>query len=76
MSAEDIFAPKAALAKIAAIAPARLVGLRLALQRYALEATARETAERSIKSPLVTPVASDVTSRRAGGLTVDVSWSP
>ena len=76
MSAEDISAPKAVLAKIAAIAPARLVGLRLASQRYALEATARETPEHSMKSPRVAPVASDVSSRRGGGLTVDVSWSP
>jgi hypothetical protein len=35
MGAEDISAPNAVLAKIAAIAPARLVGLRLALQGYA-----------------------------------------
>lgn len=45
MSAEDIFAPNVVLAKIAAIAPARLVGLRPALQRYAVETTARETPE-------------------------------
>jgi hypothetical protein len=76
MSAEDISAPNAVLAKIAAITPARLVGLRLALQRYALETTARETPEHSMKSPRVGLVASDVSSRRGGGLTVDVSWSP
>ena len=53
MSAEDISAPNVVLAKIAAIAPARLVGLRLALQRYAVETTARETPEHLIKSPRV-----------------------
>ena len=76
MSAEDISAPNVVLAKIAAIAPARLVGLRLALQRYALETTARETPEHLIKSPRVSLVASDASSRRGGELTVDVSWSP
>ena len=68
MSAEDISAPNVVLAKIAAIAPARLVGLRLALQRYALEATARETPEYSMKSPRAGLVASDVSPRRGGGL--------
>jgi hypothetical protein len=76
VSAEDISAPNAVLAKIAAIAPARLVGLRLALQSYALEATARETPEHSMKSQGAGFVASDVSSRRGGGLTMDASWSP
>ncbi len=76
MSVEDISAPNAVLAKIAAIAPARLVGLRLALQGYALEATARETPEHSMLSPRVAPAAADAPSGRGGGLAVDVSWSP
>jgi hypothetical protein len=76
MSAEDISAPNAVLAKIAAITPARLVGLRLALQRYAFEMTARETPEHSMKSPRAGFVASDVSLRRGGGLTADVSWFP
>lgn len=76
MSGEDVSAPNAVLAKIAALAPARLVGLRLALQSYALEATARETPEHSIKSPRAGFDASDVSSRRGGGLTMDASWSP
>ncbi len=76
MSAEDISAPKAVLAKIAALAPARLVGLRLALQRYAFETTARETPEHSMKAQRAGLVASDVSSRRGGGLDEDVFWSP
>jgi hypothetical protein len=76
MGAEDISAPNAVLAKIAAIAPARLVGLRLALQGYALEAAARETPENSVKSPRAGLVASDVSARRGGGFTMDPSWSP
>ena len=76
MSAEDISAPNVVLAKIAAIAPARLVGLRLALQRYAVETTARETPEHLIKSPRVSLVASDASSGRGGELTVDAFWSP
>jgi hypothetical protein len=71
MSVEEISAPNAALAKIAAVAPARLVGLRLALQRYALETTARETPKNSMNPPRVGLVA-----RRGGGLAVEVSWSP
>jgi hypothetical protein len=76
MRAEDISAPNAVLAKIAAIAPARLVGLRLALQEYALEATARETPEHSMLSPRASLVASDVSPQRGGGLATDAFWSP
>lgn len=76
MNAEDISAPNTILAKIAAMSPARLVGLRLALQSYALEATAREALEHSMKSPPAGFGASDVSSRRAGGLTMDASCSP
>jgi hypothetical protein len=76
MSAEDISAPNAVLAKIAAITPARLVGLRLVLQRYAHEATARQTPEHSMQSRRVDLVDSDVLWRRRGQLALEASWSP
>lgn len=76
MSAEDICASNAVLAKIAAITPARLVGLRLAPQSYAVEATARETLEHSMKSQGAVFIASDVSSRSGGELTLNDPWSP
>lgn len=73
---EELSAPGAVLAKIATIASARLVGLRSAPRRYVREADARGTPEHSMPSPRVGLVASFVSPRRSGDVTMDAYRSP
>jgi hypothetical protein len=76
MSADDTSVSDAVLAKIATIAPARIIGLRPALPSRALEAAAAGTLEDLAPSPRRALVASQTPAHRPGDLTINASWAP